>query len=115
MSDLVYVKGPNGLVIGFTESVAAGLLKHPDHKKVAAPKAGPTDEEVAAAAIAAAGVAEAERATAEAAAAAHGKAGEAPAGNASKDDWYAYALANGKTSADLDGLGQRDIRALFTE
>lgn len=96
MSDLVYVKGPNGLVIGFTESVAAGLLKHADHKKVSAPAApvvpDPDGEEPV-----------------------DPEATPAPAGNASKDDWYAYALANGKTSADLDGLGQREIRALFTE
>lgn len=93
MSDLVYIKGPNGFVIGFTEQAAAGLLKHPDHKKVAAPvfesEADPAADQ--------------------------GDEDAAPAGNASKDDWYAYALAHGKTSADLDGLGQRDIRALFTE
>lgn len=87
MSDLVYIKGPNGLVIGFTASVAAGLLKHPDHKKVDAPKAvEPTPP-----------------------------ADEKPAGNASTEAWHAYALANGKTSADLDGLKQGEIRALFSE
>ena len=86
MSDLVYIKGPNGLVIGHNPSVAAGLLKHADHKKVAAPEA-PADDD----------------------------APQAPAGNASKEDWHAYALANGKTSADLDGLGQREIRALFQD
>lgn len=94
MSDLVYVKGPNGLVIGFAPSVAAGLVKHPDHKVVDAPAApvepDPTKD-------------------------APEPADEKPAGNASKDDWYAYALAHGKTSADLADLGQRDIRALFTE
>lgn len=90
MSDLVYVEGPNGLVIGFPKSVAAGLLRHPDHKKVSdpwtvefVPPAPDPDAK--------------------------------PAGNASKDDWYAYALAHGKTSADLTDLGQREIRALFTE
>lgn len=116
MSDLVYVKGPNGLVIGYTKSVAEGILRHHDHKKVDAPKAADTDAEAAAAAIAAAGVAEADRVAAEAAALALAAAAdEKPAGNASKDDWYAYALAHGKTSADLTDLGQRDIRALFTE
>ncbi len=95
MSDLVYVKGPNGLVIGYPKSVADGLVRHPDHKKVDAPKAvepAPAADEPV-----------------------DPDAAPAPAGNASKDDWYAYALANGKTSADLDGLGQREIRALFTE
>ena len=93
----VFVQGPNGLVIGYPASVAEGLVRHPDHKKVAAPVA-PEPE---------APVVDGEPADPEAA--------PAPAGNASKDDWYAFALANGKTSADLDGLGQRDIRALFTE
>jgi len=92
MSDLVYIEGPNGLVIGHNPSVAAGLLKHADHKKVAAPEA-PADEDPK------------DEVPGE----------EAPAGNASKEAWHAYALANGKTSADLDGLGQREIRALFTE
>lgn len=97
MSDVVYVKGPNGLVIGHPKSVAEGLLRHTDHKRVEAPKAvepvpAPDGEEPV-----------------------DPDAAPAPAGNASKDDWYAYALANGKTSADLDGLGQREIRALFTE
>lgn len=85
----VYIEGPNGLVIGFDKETAEGLLRHPDIKKAAAP-----EPETAPADPAATG---------------------APAGNASKEDWYAYALANGKTSADLDGLGQREIRALFTE
>lgn len=93
MSDLVYIKGPNGLVIGFPESVAAGLLKHPDHKKVDAPKAV---EPVPAPPV-------------------NPPADEKPAGNASLETWYAYALANGKTSADLDGLKQGEIRALFSE
>jgi hypothetical protein len=117
MSEKVYVEGPNGLVIGHAADVAAGLLRHPDHKKVDGPKAGPSDEELAAAAIAAAGVAEAERAAAEAAALALAKSDEdkAPAGNASLEVWHAYALANGKTSADLDGLKQGEIRALFSE
>lgn len=97
MSEQVFVQGPNGLVIGFPASVADGLVRHPDHKKVDAPKAvepapEPDGEEPV-----------------------DPDAAPAPAGNASKDDWYAYALANGKTSADLDGLGQREIRALFTE
>ena len=87
----VFVQGPNGLVIGYPASVAEGLVRHPDHKKVAAPVAPEPEAPEAP------------------------EADAAPAGNASKDDWYAYALANGKTSADLDGLGQRDIRALFTD
>jgi len=87
----VFVKGPNGLVIGYPAAVAEGLLRHHDHKKVSAPDPAVEPDPAVP------------------------EADAAPAGNASKDDWYAYALANGKTSADLDGLGQRDIRALFTE
>ena len=40
---------------------------------------------------------------------------EAPAGNASTEVWHEYALAQGKTTEELEGLGQREIRALFTE
>lgn len=80
----VYIKGPNGLVIGFDKETAEGLLRHPDIEKSSAPE--PAAPEATA----------------------------APAGNASKEDWYAYALANGKTGADLEGLGQREIRALFS-
>ena len=36
-----------------------------------------------------------------------------PAASASEADWRAYALANGKTETDLDGLGRNDIRDLF--
>jgi hypothetical protein len=77
----VYIKGPNGHVIGFDAATAEGLLRHPDVEKAEAPEPA---------------------------------APATPAGNASKEDWYAYALANGKTSADLEGLGQREIRALFS-
>lgn len=42
-------------------------------------------------------------------------AGERPSGNASKADWAEYALANGKTTEDLDGLGRDQIRDLFPE
>jgi hypothetical protein len=38
-----------------------------------------------------------------------------PAGNASRDEWESYALANGKTTDDLDGLGRNEIRDLFDE
>jgi hypothetical protein len=93
MSDRVYIEGPNGLVIGHSPSVAAGLLKHADHKKVPAPVFAEP---------------EADQDPGDTPA-------PAPAGNASTEDWHAYALASGKTSADLDGLGQREIRALFTE
>ena len=92
MSDLVYIKGPNKLVIGFPASVASGLLKHPDHKKVDAPKAAEPAPETPVVPV-----------------------DDKPAGNASTEAWHAYALAHGKTSADLDGLKQTEIRALFTE
>lgn len=36
-----------------------------------------------------------------------------PAGNASAEEWEAYALANGKTAEDLQGLGRNEIRDLF--
>jgi hypothetical protein len=96
MSEKVFVKGPNGLVIGHKPDVAAGLLRHPDHKKVAAPEAPAAEVPTGEVPV-------------------DPDAATPPAGNASKEAWHAYALDNGKTSADLDGLGQREIRALFTE
>ncbi|MCT9624291.1 hypothetical protein HWD94_04025 [Pseudarthrobacter equi] len=38
-----------------------------------------------------------------------------PRGNASRDEWVAYALANGKTEDDLNGLKQGEIRELFAD
>ena len=38
-----------------------------------------------------------------------------PRGNASREEWVAYALANGKTEDDLTGLKQTEIRALFAD
>jgi hypothetical protein len=36
-----------------------------------------------------------------------------PAGNASAEEWEAYALANGRTAEELQGLGRNEIRDLF--
>ena len=38
-----------------------------------------------------------------------------PRGNASREEWAAYALANGKTEDDITGLKQTEIRALFAD
>jgi len=38
---------------------------------------------------------------------------EAPAGNASAADWEAYALSQGRTAEELDGLSRNQIRDLF--
>jgi len=38
-----------------------------------------------------------------------------PRGNASREEWAAYALANGKTEDDITGLKQTEIRALFSD
>lgn len=38
-----------------------------------------------------------------------------PRGNASREEWVSYALANGKTEDDVNGLKQSEIRALFAE
>ena len=37
----------------------------------------------------------------------------APAGNASRDAWAAYALTQGATDAELDGLSRNDIRDAY--
>jgi hypothetical protein len=128
MSETVAVKGPNGLTFHFPADVAQGLLRHPD---IGSSKDNGTpiipdlrnDEDAKRAAStngftprSDGGTAAGSESTLNAVAGRlEDKADGKPAGNASKDDWHAYALANGKTSADLDGLGQREIRALFTE
>jgi hypothetical protein len=38
-----------------------------------------------------------------------------PRGNASREEWVSYAIANGKTEDDVNGLKQSEIRALFAE
>lgn len=38
-----------------------------------------------------------------------------PAKNAAKSNWTAYALANGKTEEELDGLTRDDIAGLFPD
>jgi len=43
------------------------------------------------------------------------KDGAKPAKNAAKANWTAYALANGKTEEDLDGLTRDDIAGLFPD
>lgn len=40
-------------------------------------------------------------------------ADEAPAGNASKADWEAYALTQGRAPEELDGLTRDQLRDLF--
>lgn len=36
-----------------------------------------------------------------------------PSGNASRDEWEAYALANGRTEDDVADLTRNEIRDLF--
>ena len=43
-----------------------------------------------------------------------GKPTPTPAGNASREEWEAFALLNGKTAEELDGLGRDEIRDLLT-
>lgn len=40
---------------------------------------------------------------------------EAPNGNSSKSAWHEYALSQGKSADDLDGLTRDQIRDLFKE
>lgn len=40
---------------------------------------------------------------------------EQPAGNASLDDWRAYALTQGATEDDLEGLSRNDLRDKYKE
>ena len=135
MSETVAVKGPNGLTFHFPAETAKGLLRHADigNSDVKTSDTGTpiipdlrNDEDAKRAAStngfkprSDGGTAEGSAETTDVVAGRiqekQDKADGKPAGNASKEDWHAYALANGKTSADLDGLGQREIRALFTE
>lgn len=40
---------------------------------------------------------------------------EPPPGNGSKDAWHAYALTQGRTTEELDGLNRDEIRELFDD
>lgn len=135
MSETVAVTGPNGLTFHFPTETAQGLLRHADigSSKVEKSDTGipvipdlRNDEDAKKAAStngfkprADGGTAEGSAETQDViqgrvAAKAADKADGKPAGNASLETWHEYALANGKTSADLDGLKQSEIRALFS-
>jgi len=131
MSETVAVTGPNGLTFQFPKDTAEGLLRHSDigeGTKTPVVEVDGTDrhpliananssEDIKRAASTDGFNPRREGGTAEGSAVtnAAAKGDGKPAGNASRDDWYAYALANGKTGADLDGLKQGEIRALFSE
>jgi hypothetical protein len=124
MSETVAVTGPNGLTFHFPADTAQGLLRHSDignsdvkKSDTGSPIIPDLRNDLDAKREASTGGfnPRSEGGTAagtEATAVAHS---EKPAGNASTEAWYTYALANGKTGADLDGLKQTEIRALFTE
>lgn len=124
MSETVAVTGPNGLTFHFPADTAEGLLRHSDIGKGTKTPEVEVDETDRHPLIANANSAEdvkraastdgfnprREGGTAEGSApVSDGK----PAGNAPTADWHAYALEQGKSEEELDGLGQRDIRALF--
>lgn len=130
MSETVAVTGPNGLTFKFPADTARGLLRHSDisNSEVKASDTGvplipnlTTNEDAKRAASTngfrprsdggtEAGAAE----TTDAVAGRVAKEDGAPKGNASRDEWHDYALANGHTAEDLDGLKQSEIRALFS-
>lgn len=45
--------------------------------------------------------------------AAAGESDDKPAGNASREEWEAYAVANGKTAEEMAEMSRNDIRDLF--
>jgi hypothetical protein len=132
MSETVAVTGPNGLTFRFPPETAEGLLRHNDigNSTVAAEDTGiplipdlRNDEDAKKAASTNGFLPRADGGTAEGSAETQAviagrveaKADGKPAGNAPTADWHAYAIEQGKTEEELDGLGQREIRALFTE
>lgn len=132
MSETVAVTGPNGLTFHFPAETAKGLLRHNDigNSTVKPADTGTplipdlrNDEDAKRAASTNGFIPRADGGTAEGSAETQAviegriteKAEGKPAGNASTEVWYDYALANGKTAEELDGLKQTEIRALFTE
>lgn len=125
MSETLAVKGPNGLTFHFPTETAKGLLRHADignsdvkNSDTGSPIIPDLRNDLDAKRAASTGgfVPRSEGGTAAGTTATQEQvASTPPAGNASTEAWHAYALANGKTSADLDGLKQTEIRALFTE
>lgn len=128
MSETVAVTGPNGLTFHFPAETARGLLRH--HDIGSAKDNGipiipdlRNDEDAKRAAStngfkphSDGGTAAGSSETQDVLAGRIAQKSEdgAPKGNASRDDWYDYALANGRTAEELDGLKQSDIRALFS-
>lgn len=128
MSETVAVTGPNGLTFNFPKETAEGLLRHSDigNSEVKPEDTGTplipdlsTDEDAKRAASTNGFLPHSDGGTAagsaETLAVVAGRVSEdgKPAGNAPTADWHAYALSQGKSEEELDGLGQRDIRALF--
>jgi hypothetical protein len=130
MSETVAVKGPNGLTFHFPAETAKGLLRHGDigNSEVKASDTGTplipdlrNDEDAKRAASTNGFLPRADGGTSEGSAETQAvlegriteKADGKPAGNAPTADWHAYAIEQGKTEDELDGLGQREIRALF--
>ena len=126
MSETVAVTGPNGLTFHFPADTAEGLLRHSDiGKGTTAPEVevdetdrhplianANSSEDVKRAASTDGFNPRREGGTAEGSALTGSTDGK-PAGNAPTADWHAYALSQGKSEEELDGLGQREIRALF--
>ena len=130
MSEKVAVTGPNGLTFNFPADTARGLLRHSDigNSEVKPEDTGTrlipdlrNDEDAKRAASTNGFLPHSDGGTAAGSAETQAviegrvqaKADGAPAGNAPKADWHAYALEQGKSEEELDGLGQREIRALF--
>lgn len=130
MSETVAVTGPNGLTFKFPKETAEGLLRHSDigNSAVKAEDTGiplipdlRNDEDAKRAASTNGFLPHSDGGTAAGSAETHAvlegrieaKADGKPAGNAPTADWHAYAIEQGKSEEELDGLGQRDIRALF--
>lgn len=131
MSETVAVTGPNGLTFHFPAETARGLLRH--HDIGSAKDNGipiipdlRNDEDAKRAASTngfkphsdggtAAGSSETQEVlTGRVKEKSEADASTKPAGNASLEAWRDYALANGRTEDDLDGLKQSEIRALFS-
>lgn len=124
MAEVIYVKGPNGLVFPVSPKVAGGLIRErhveksteaayrrqQGKSKPAAAPAPPADPPADPPAEGAGGD-QWQESPAETVPPASGSV-ERPAGNASTEAWAEYAVAQGFAEEQLEGLGRDQIREL---
>jgi hypothetical protein len=111
------VVGPSRQVIDVDESIASGLVDggHCEYVKEHADGETPADDQKQQEPPQGDGSGSDDQTSGSDSEEPQDEAGDRPAGNASREVWVEFALAQGKTEDDLQGLKQTEIRALFAD